>query len=280
MNLKQFFQITKLSFYSPLLYITIMEKWKHWGLGFLLKFSILVSIISSIAIFLAVSSLDFSSASLRDVINQIPEIRIEKDKAFIVDDNISLPMQISYPGTNKNIVIVDLSIDDSDKYKQDVIVFTKDRIAINFIDTGGFSVSYSDFLLGTSVNVLNPDSLINILEANKKKLLGVIIFLAVPLGSLLYLVFTLLKCAFYASIAHIIVNLLKCKLDFKQLLRIAIVTNAPATLLISFLSMISFVFGFSTAIQFVIDGIYICYFTWAVVLCKNHLENQNKTHNL
>ncbi len=268
MTLKQFFQIIILSFYSSGLYLNVTKKWQHWGLGFLLRFSILVAIITSIVSLIFVASFDFSNSSLTPLINQIPELKIENDKASLVDDKTILPLQIQYPGTNKVVVIIDLSIDSADKYQQDVVVFTSDRVAFNFVaSTNAIAISYHDLLLGSSITSITPQNLISILTANQQKIIGIILFLGVPVGSLIYFLLTLLRSLFYAAMAGVMVRLLNFNLDYKQLVRLAIIANVPTVILTTMLSLIFFATSFAYYIQFITDSLYLGYFMWVVMLC-------------
>ena len=274
MTLRQFFQIIILSFYSPGLYLSVAQKWRHWGLGFLLRFSILVAIITSIISFIFVASFDFSNSSLTPIINQIPELNIANDKASLVDDKISLPFMIKYPGTDKTIIIVDLSIDSADKYQQDVVVFTKDRVAFNFIASpNAIAIPYHDLLLGSSIKSITPQNLISILTTNQQKIIGMIMFLGIPVGSLIYFLLTLLRSLFYAAMATLMVKLLNFNLDYKQLVRLAIIANVPTVILTSLLSLIFFATSFAYYIQFVTDSLYLGYYMWMVMLCGRKVDS-------
>ena len=85
MNLKNFYRIYILSFYSTEAYIVIAEKWRHWGLGFLLYLSLFVSAVSTIGFFILLSLVDFNSKPVVELLDQIPIIQLEDYKANLVD---------------------------------------------------------------------------------------------------------------------------------------------------------------------------------------------------
>ena len=266
MNFRSFWQIVTLSFYSPELYLTVARKWQHWGLGFLLRLSMLVATISSVLLFILLSSFDFSDLKLAPLFDQIPEIRIEKNLASLVDEKIKLPLRLKLPNIDQEIVIFDFSITDAEQYKQNIIVFTKDRIAFNFLNSPSFAVSYQEF--DGKLQLINGEYLIKFLNEVKKSLLGMILFLGIPVGSLVCFFFNLFKSLFYASIAHIIIRISGGNLDFKQLTRIAVIANGPAIIISIALSLLFFATPVASIAQAVANSLYVFYFVFAVVICK------------
>jgi hypothetical protein len=271
MNFRNFWQIIILSFHSANLYLSVANKWKHWGLNFLLRFSTLISIIVSIILFTFIASTNFNKYS--SVFDQTPELSIKNDQASLVDDNIILPSHIKIPDTNQDIIIIDLSITNADKYQQNIIVFTKDRIALNIIDSGSFAITYHDLLQGSDIKIINTQSLIELFQNGKNKLLTIILILGVPIISLTYFMVTILKAALYAFIASALAKLLKYNLSFKQLTRLAVIVNTPATVISFILMLVFFKTGiFNKATAIIIDNVYLFYFVCVFTLCGRKKE--------
>ena len=82
MNLKIFLQIIILSFHSSHLYLDVAKKWKHWGLGFLIRFSILTGITISASLFILVAASNFNQLS--PILEQIPKLSIKNNINSIV----------------------------------------------------------------------------------------------------------------------------------------------------------------------------------------------------
>jgi hypothetical protein len=263
MSLKNFWQIIILSFHSSNLYITIVNKWQHWGLGFLLRFSVLVSIIASSLLFTLVGLTNFNNVSR--YLNTMPELKINNNaEASLINPQIKLPLEIKSPDSNKDIIIVDLDITNAYKYQQNIIVFTKDRISFNFVGANDVSILYKDLLAGTDIKTLNQSSIIELLKSNQEKLLGTILILGVPVGSLLYFLLTLVKSMLYAFPASILAKILKRDLTFKQLTRLAVIVSAPAIIISAFLVLILLSIGINLNItRAIIDNIYLFYFVYA-----------------
>lgn len=262
MTLKNFFRVIILSFYSPNLYLEVAKKWKHWGLGFLLKFSILISLISSICLFIFVSNINFKNESFVSVIQQIPDMKIIEDKAVFVDENITSPIHV---GPVKNLLVVDLDAKTSEKYPDTLITFTAYGIVMNLLDSSYFTISYKDFLMDQDEKIINTSSLISFMLESQKKLLAIIIILGVTLGSLVYFALTLFKTAFYASVASLCSGAFKFKLTFKQLLRLAIVANAPAFIISTMFVVIFFNSKIMGMSQFISTSLYLLYFMGGVL---------------
>lgn len=264
MRIKDFLHIIILSFYSRNLYANVVNKWNHWGLGFLLRFSTLVAFIISILLFTIIAAADFKDLS--PLLEQIPELKIENDQASLIDKTAKLPLKINPTNSNKEIIIIDLSITDAHKYQQNIVVFTKDRIAFNFTGAGDFSVSYHDLFQNNNIKIVNSTNLINLLEINQKKLLGIILILGVPIGSLLYFLVTLLKSILYAFPTSVLARILNYDLSFKQLTRLAIITNAPAVIIASLIMLLFW--NMDTAIiQSIAGNIYLFYFVYWFISC-------------
>lgn len=270
MTLKNFFRIILLSFYSPKLYLEIAKKWKHWGLGFLLKFSILVSIVASICLFIFVSSINFNNESFISIVQQIPDMQITENKASFVDETIKSPI---YVGTTENLIVVDLDAKTSEKYPDTLIAFTAYGMNINLLDSSNFNISYNDFLMNDEAKIITPDSLISFMMKGQKKTLAIIIVLGVTLGSLVYFVITLFKAAFYASVASLCSSAFNFKLTFQQLLRLAIVANAPAFIISSVFIVLFFNSKIADLSQFISTSLYLFYFMGGALL---YIKEQRK----
>ena len=278
MNLKNFFKIVSLSFYSPDLYISVIQKWQHWGLGFLLRFSILITFIASVILFALVFTVDFNSGSARSLINKIPELKITDGKAAFVDSEFVSPIHIRYPNSDQAVIILDLDSKSEAKYKQDVFVlFGSEMITLNVLEGSPVTLSYKDLLEGSDSNVVNADFLIEFLNNQQQNILGVIFFLGVPLGSLVYFVLTIFKVMFYASVASIAATLFKMNLSFKQLCRVAIISNAPAVFISSILTAVFFNSALSEVSQSIASSIHLFYFIGAVAIyLKTRRDNIRK----
>jgi len=271
MNIKRFLQIIILSFHSSHLYLDVAKKWKHWGLGFLIRFSILTSITISVLLFILIAAANFNQLS--PILEQIPKLIIKNDKASLVEPNIELPLHIKAPGADKDLIIIDLSILDAKKYHQNIIVFTEDRIAFNLIDSGNFAITYKDLLHGSNISVIDEKNLMTIIQENKKKFLGTILILGVPIISLIYFVLTLLKASMYAFFASALSKLLKYNLNFQQLTRLAIMVNTPASIISAALVLMFFNTSlFNNVSTFIIGNIYLFYFICVFTLCRQKKE--------
>ncbi|MCT4635807.1 MAG: DUF1189 domain-containing protein [Rickettsiales bacterium] len=271
MTLKNFFRIIILSFYSPNLYIEVAKKWKHWGLGFLLKFSILISLISSICLFIFVSNINFKNQDFVSFIQQIPEMKIIEDRAVFVDENITSPI---YVGPVKNFLVVDLDARTSEKYPDTLIAFTAYGMVMNLLDSSYFTISYNDFLMDQDEKIINTSSLISFMLKTQKKLLAIIIILGVTSGSLIYFAITLFKTAFYASVASLCSGAFKFKLTFKQLLRLAIIANAPAFIISTVFMLIFFNSKIMAMSEFISTTLYLLYFMGGILFYLKSQKNK------
>lgn len=274
MNLKTFWRIFTLSFYSPELYIAIASKWKHWGLNFLLKLSILMATIYSISLFLFIYSFNLNEPILKDFLSQIPDLKIENNLAEFVDDSLKSPIRIKLNDNARDLIIVDLAITESNKYSYNGMIFTKDRIDFNFNDASIFSIHYKDLLKIYNIKVLNEESIISLLTEGKKRVLGTLLCLGIPVGSFLCFILTLMKSLFYASVASVVMKIIGGNLNFKQLTRIAIISQTPAIIFTMLSSMLLFRIGLDSVIQSVMGAIYIFYFVSAVLLCNKKLNTK------
>ena len=262
MNLRNFLQIIILSFYSKDLYLSVAYRWKHWGLNFLLKFSILVSIITSIILFILISTFNFDDT--RPLLSNFPPLKIENNHAFIDESKFTLPILLKYPNSKSNFIVVDLDAVDAKKYTgQSTIIFTKNKII--FSEVEDFALSYRDLLVNTDITILNEETIIKLLQIGQNKLLNILLFLGIPLGSLLYFVATIFKSLLYALIASLLAKICLYNLNLKQLMRLAIVTNTPAFFIQAFLLIISF--GFGDITRAIAENIYLFYFTYIFVTC-------------
>ena len=266
MSLRRFWQIVILSFYSPILYIEVVKSWKNWGLGVLIRFAIIVALSFSIILALLVGLTDFNSPAFSEVLKQIPDLKIEKNIAHSVDEQIKMPVNIKFASSNKNAVIVDLDITSAEKHQQNAVIFTKDRIAINMAESGtNVEITYADFQQDSKSDIINAASLVSFLKVNQERLLGMILVLGVPVGSLLYFAISLLRALFYAAFANVMAKFLNYDLNFKQLTRLAIITNIPSTIISNLLLLIFW--GGDGLIQFFISVIGLLYLIWAMFIC-------------
>lgn len=266
MSLKNFFHIIVLSFYSSSFYNEIGDKWRHWGLNYLIKLSILITAITTILLSIIVMSFDLNHPAIIEILNKIPELKIEKNIAHFIDDNLKSPVRISLVDGSKELIIVDLDLSDAKKYDQNIVVFTSDRLSFNLEGSNSFDVLYTDLLEGTNINIINTASLVKLLNNSKKRILEVLLFLGVPLGSLIFFAFTLFKSLFYSSITAILMKVLnKENLDLKKLMRLAIISQTPAVV-ISIIALSLYIqLGFSTVVQSTIGYIELSYFIFAVL---------------
>ena len=147
------------------------------------------------------------------------------------------------------------------------MVFTSDRLSFNLEGSNSFDVLYSDLLEGTNINIINTDSLIKLLNSSKKRVLGVLLFLGVPLGSLIFVAITLFKSLFYSSVTAVLMKVLdKDKLlDLKKLTRLAIISQTPAALISVVVSLLYINFGLNVVLQSAVSYIGLFYFIFAVL---------------
>lgn len=272
MNLKLFFYIFRLSFYSSTLYIEVAQKWKHWGLNYLLKLSILVTFIATITLSITVTSFEFNNPTIIKILDQIPELEINNNIAKFANDTLKSPIRIKPENLNKDLIIVDLDISSAAAFNQDSIIFTSDRITFN-LQGSSIEIYYTDLLHDTGITKLKTDTLLELLKQGKSKLITILIFLAIPLGSLLCFIFILIKAAFYASIASIILRFTNGKLNFKQLTRIAILSVTPSIIISTFISLFFIKLSLNPITQGVISYIYIFYFVYFTTICNRHAKN-------
>ena len=273
MSFQNFWRILILSFYSPALYVMVAEKWRHWGLGFLIRLSTLVATISSIVLFISISSFDFNNPIVTDLLDQIPELKIEKNIAHLVDDKIKLPLRIKWLKANQDIIIVDLSITDAENYNQNVVVFTSDRISFNLINSSSIALPYADLLNNTNIDLLNTVNLITLLNEGKKRILSILLFLGIPVGSLLCFILALIRAVFYSSVANIVMRIFNSKLDFKRLIRLAVIANAPSMITSMIISVLFIEKSIDPVVQSIIGGLYIFYFIMAIMVCNKVVKH-------
>lgn len=257
MNWKMFFKVLFLSFYSRSFYLEVLTKWKHWGLGFLLRFSMLITLVIAVILFGLISTIDFRGEVIQNIIKQIPEIEITESKANFVNKDIKSPVHI---GTNSNFMVVDLDNNSIEKYPDYLLVFNAYGITLNAIDSSPFTVSYQDLLKNSEFNIINDISLTSFLTKGQRYALTIILLVGFSLGTLVYFLLALLQVVFYASIAFIFSNILKYKLNLKQLTRLAVIVYAPAIIISNILVLICFLFGLIQDSQFIFNMVYLLYF--------------------
>lgn len=267
MDLKKFFQIVLLSFYSPALYIEISQKWRYWGFNYLLKLSILITFVSSIALSILIISFNVDNPVIISLLSKIPELKIEKNIAHFVDDSLKSPIRIKAPNNSQDLIIVDLDIAEAKNYNQDAIIFTSDRLSFN-LEGSSVEIFYKDLLNELNISVLNTENIIRIFNESKKKLYSAILFLGVPVGSLIFFVIMLLKATFYSSIAGVIMKIMNSRLDFKTLTRIAIVSLTPSVIISTTISLLFIQGIFNPIVQSIVSYIYMFYFISAASLCN------------
>lgn len=267
MNFKEFFRIIIQSFYSVDLYMDVISKWQHWGLKFLLRFSVLITLIASIIIFTMIATIDFNNESVKSLLDNIPELKIYNDKASFVNPEIKSPVHIQPPKSVLNVIIIDLDTSDADKYKNDsLVVFVSDRIVFNLVQDTSMALPYKDLLFGTDVNIIDGAFLLKFLDEQQRKVLGIIIFVGIPLGSLVYFALTLLKVTFYSSIASLVSMIFKLNLTFKQLTRMGIIANIPSVIVSSISSILFFRSVGSDGDQFLVTSVGVIYFVGAIII--------------
>ena len=159
---------------------------------------------------------------------------------------------------------MDLSISKADKYQQNVIVFTSDRLSLNFKGMEPIAASYEEL----KMNYINADSLLSLLGEIKAKSLGIILILGVSVGSLLFFCITLLKSMFYASVASVFIRLSNKSLDFKQLTRLSVISNAPSIIGSAVLIILLFNTPLASILAPITDSLYLLYFVFAVISAR------------
>lgn len=276
MSLKKFWEIFLLSFYSKDLYIAVSEVWQNWGLRYLLNLSIFLVIITNCVFFINLYFFDFNQPEIINLLDKIPEFTIENNDAKANDSSIKYPVRIkSELSGNQDLIIVDLNIKEADQYKQNVIVFTKDRIAFNFIDNPSFDLAYNDVFKNNTKIEFNTKSIIEIMSSLRNKMLGILIVLGIPLGSLIMFIVLLIKALFYASVTNVFLKISNKIWDIKKLTRIAIVSNTPALIVSVFLTTMFFQYSLTSTSQFLIGSIFMFYFAFAIISCGQFYKNEN-----
>jgi hypothetical protein len=263
MTFKNFLQIIILSFYSMPLYICVAEKWRHWGLFFLLKISMLLAILTSVFLFFTILFFDLDK-NFAPILDKIPDINIKNYKAYINDQSINMPIRLK--SNNNELMIIDLNIEDADQYKQNSLILTKDRLSLNFIDSSNnLAIKYVDL----KITQLNSNTILEFAKELKNKILVGITFASFPLLSLIYFFISLLKNLFYASVAGVLIKFSNIQLNFKQLLRISIVSSTASNIA-GILIFIAIGSQFFSTAQLLIDIICISYYTWAIITISKH----------
>lgn len=258
MSWKMFFKILFLSFYSRRFYMEVIAKWKHWGLGFLLRLSMLITFIVAIILFGLISTIDFRGDAIQNIVKQIPEIEITESKANFVNKDTKSPVHI---GANSNFIVVDLDNSSIERYSDYILVFNAYGITLNAFESSPLTVSYQDLLKNNESKIINDISLTSFLTKGQLYALIVILLVGFSLGTLVYFLLALLQVMFYASIAFIFANILKYKLNLKQLSRIAVIVYAPAIIISNILVLVCFLFGLAQDSQFIFNVTYLLYFT-------------------
>jgi hypothetical protein len=272
MSWKMFFKILFLSFYSRGFYMEVLAKWKHWGMGFLLRFSMLIALIVAMILFGIISMIDFRSDAIQNIIKQIPAIEITESKAKFMNKDIESPVHI---GANSNFMVVDLDNNSIEKYSAHLLVFNAHGITLNAIESSPLTISYQDFLKNSEFNVINDISLTSFLAKGQRYILTIILLVGFSLGTLVYFFLALLQVIFYASIAFIFSNILKYNLNLKQLTRVAVIVYAPAIIISNILGLIFFLFGITQDSQFIFNAIYLLYFA-GIISAYTKLRNSSK----
>lgn len=279
MNIKTFFKILFASFYSKELYISVFDNWKHWGLGFLIRFSVLVTFTASVIFYILISLTDFDSQNVHSLFNNIPEMNITDGKASFADKELKSPLIIKSTTNNQNIFIFDLDTNNSNKYQnQSLIAFVADKIVLNALQSSPISVTYEDLISGSKISSIDGAFLLNFLKDQQQKLLNIVLFVGVPLGSIIYFILTLLKASFFSSIAYIFSNIFRFNLSFKQLTRIAIITNVPSVLVSSVFSILLFNNIGSEFDQLIVNSVHLFYFIGSIILYLNYRKTLIQKH--
>lgn len=263
-HLKNFFALIMLSFYSKDFYFEVARSWRHWGLKLLLRFSLFVAALVSIILFTGLASIDFDR--LKPWLATLPILEIVNNQAQLENPETKLPFYLKYQGNNKDFIIIDLEANNINKYTdRNAIIFSKNGIVLSQVNN--ISISYEDLSLETNIKLLNSDNIIMLLKNIQAKILGIILFLGVPVGSLLYFISVLARSFFYAALARMVAKLLRYELSFQQLIRLAIVANIPAFFITLILMLLFFTTSSSMIARIVADNIYLSYFSYIFIEC-------------
>lgn len=276
MSLKKFWKIFLLSFYSKDLYIAVSEAWQNWGLKYLLNLTIFLTFITNSIFFINLYFFNFNGAEVTKLLDQMPVFTITNNEAKANDSNIKYPVRIkSDLNSNQDVLIIDLNIQEADQYKQNAIVFTKDRIVFSFVDNPSFDISYND-LFGKNAKIeINTKSIIEILESLRKKMLGILLILGIPLGSLIMFAALFIKALFYASVANLFLQFSNSSWSIKKLTRIAIVSNTPALIISVIFTTMFFQYSLTGTAQFLIGSIFMIYFAFAIISYSQFYKAKN-----
>ncbi len=275
MLLKNFWKILYLSFYSRQLYLTVSGVWQHWGMKYLLNLAIVLTVLTNGIFFINLYRFNFNEPSIIKLLDQVPKFTVTNNEAKANDESIKYPVRIkSENSDNRDVLIIDLSTSEADQYKQNVVVLTKNKIAFNFIDNPSFDISYND-LFGTNNKVqVNTESIITTLELLRKKTLGVLLILGIPLGSLIMFIALFIKAIFYAFVANIFLRFSHRDWGIKKLTRLAIVSNTPALIVSVLFTTMFFEYSLTPAAQFFVAGIFMLYFAFAIINSNNQYKTR------
>ncbi len=270
MNIKDFFRIFLLSFYSSTLYINVACKWRNWGLKFLLQLSIFISITSTFILLLILYSINFKDLGL-DIEKKFPQLNIENNIASFKDE-LKSPVKIK--NNNQDVIIVDLDINDSINYNNAIMVFTKDKLEINLFKNKIYSLNYEELSKITKVKIIDGDLIIELAEIGKRYSIMFLWLVGIPLGSLIYFGLSLLKSGFYAMLASVIFKFSNNSLSFKQLFRLANIVQAPAAIFSVLSPFLLVIFGPNSLIQNILSSLYIVYFLYAISVNNKYLNTK------
>lgn len=273
MTIKRFFQLLLLSLYSREFYSHVGFQWKNWGLAFLLRFSFLIGILTSIILFIFL--LLFNPNDFTSVLEEMPTLKIINGQAEININDSNKNFIIKYPNTQTAIIAIDLDNKENSNFKNVPVVFKKDKIILNIAANNEFVILYTDLSKSENIEEINSYTIITTLSKIKAKLLGAIIFLSVPVMSIIFFVTTILNCLFYAALATLFIRfILQINTNIKQLSRLAIVASTPALIFTIPIFIIFRFAGFLNPSK-ISEIIFLIYFSWSISILVKEIKKIN-----
>lgn len=247
--MKQYSYIHSLyySFYSKSFYQHVARNWKGIRLSYLLFILCLFWIPETSRMHSEVS--DFLSAEAPKYVKQVPLITISQGRVSIKEQS---PYLINMPGENIPFAIIDTSGQTTSLDKSSALaLLTKTQLIIK----NDSSASRTFDLAGIDHLIIDQKTLYEWLEAFDN-LFPLILFPFILFFSFLYHVIQVL---IIAGIGTLFVKRFQSELDFKALMRLAVVSFTPAIILQTIHAILDIPFPYSAPISVLITLGYLYY---------------------
>lgn len=213
-----FWEALPASLSQPALYRDIAARWKGFGMPFLAGITLIFLIINALAFYIYFEKskhAGFSVPHLIEIINQVPEINIEKGQA-----SVAVPSSIRVPETNQLLIEINTSPDFNPKDAAGaLIIVTNNKILLRESDE---TVEFPFSKIENNIT-LNQEILL--------KWARFLPFFLMLRDFLNIFLSSAIMALVLAAAAAILAPVLRISLEYRSLVRLAVVSGLPSMLL-------------------------------------------------